>query len=84
MIAILAWAILDAPASEKIVKGVVTQGVWKVERYSNATFEGVARVEDGTHVQFTANRSLPVGGQIVFYQYRRPVSGLTTYKYAGL
>jgi len=83
VVTVFAWSFIDAPVSEKTVYGVVTQGVWKVQRHSSATFQGVARIENGTLVNFTTYQSLPVGTHIAFYQYRRPISGLTTYEYAG-
>ena len=81
--AIFFWFYLDAPVSEEVVVGVITQGVWKVQRHSNATYKGVARIEDGTLVNFTTYRSLPVGANVQFYRYRRPISSFTTYEYAG-
>jgi hypothetical protein len=77
------WFFVDRPVSTDLVTAVVTQGVWKVQRHSNATYQGTAKIEDGTLVSFTTYQSVPVGAHIKFYRYRRPMSGLTTYAYAG-
>lgn len=77
------WLYVDRPVTTDVVKAVVTQGVWKSQRYRGATYEGVASLRDGTVVSFTAYRPIPLGAQIEFYRYRRPLSGFTTYEYAG-
>ncbi|MBC9071772.1 hypothetical protein IAI53_07310 [Thauera sp. CAU 1555] len=77
------WLLIDRPVSQDLVRAVVTQGVWKIQRYSNTTYQGVARVEDGATIHFTTYRSVPVGTQIYVYRYRRPISGITTYAYNG-
>lgn len=77
------WFYLDRPISTNVLNAVVTQGVWKVQRHSGATYQGVAKVEDGTFINFTTYQSVPVGARIKLYRYRRPMSGLTTYEYAG-
>jgi len=77
------WFFVDRPVSTDPVTAAVTQGVWKVQRYSNATYQGTAKVEDGALVNFTTYQSVPVGSHIRFYRHRRPISGFTTYEYAG-
>lgn len=77
------WFFVDRPVSTDPVTAVVTQGVWKVQRYSNATYHGTAKVEDGALVNFTTYQSVPLGSHIRFYRHRRPISGFTNYEYAG-
>jgi hypothetical protein len=77
------WVFVDRPVSTDSITAVVTRGVWKVQRYSNASYQGTAKVEDGALVNFTTYQSVPVGTRIQFYRHRRPISGFTTYEYAG-
>ena len=81
-LAVLGFSV-DRPVSTDPVTAVVTQGVWKVRRYSKATYQGTAKVEDGALVNFTTYQSVPVGAHIQFYRHRHPISGFTTYEYAG-
>lgn len=78
------WLLVDRPVSSGPVNAVVTQGIWKVQRHGNATYQGTAKIEDGALVNFTTYQSVPVGARIQFYRHRRPISGFTTYEYAGL
>jgi hypothetical protein len=78
------WFLADRPVSSDPLTGVVTEGVWKVVRGSKRIYQGRAKVEDGALVNFTTFQSVPVGARIKFYRHHRPISGLTTYEYAGL
>lgn len=77
------WVFFDRPVSSDPLTGVVTEGVWKMVRGSKPIYQGRAKVEDGAFVNFTAFQSVPVGARIKFYRHHRPLSGLTTYEYAG-
>lgn len=77
------WLYLDRPVTTEVVNAVVTQGVWKAQRHSNVTYQGTAKIEDGTLVNFTTYQSVSVGTHIKFYRHQRPMSGFTTYVYVG-